>query len=261
MVNKKSWILILFILSNFFFAQLGFSKVSVVDERWKIPKVEGEHGPFYSDTLLGLIIQDGNTVDNTVAFNSNNTLVLKREILILGGHYTYGNDEAGLSSRNWDVRFRYEYKFRENINPFASIVEEGDPFAGFFKRENYDLGVNFPIHGEIFDWRFEIGYRYTEESPTADPERYQNKIRLHVGGVWKIAEKGEVDVFVRYLPFLSDTQGDLPNYMLDFGLSVKSFFSKNFYLNMTFSRNYRQVPLEDRLQFDSKLIGSIGYKI
>jgi hypothetical protein len=121
--------------------------------------------------------------------------------------------------------------------------------------------VNFPIKGESLNWTFEIGYRYTKESPTDTPVRFQNKIRANVAVLWKLPNKSEVELWVRYLPFLSDTQGDLPNYMLDYGLSIKSHFTQEFYLNLTFTRNYREVPLEDRLQFDSKLIGSIGYKI
>ncbi|MFI5392071.1 MAG: DUF481 domain-containing protein, partial [Bacteriovoracales bacterium] len=211
--------------------------------------------------LLGLIIQDGNTIDNTIAFKSDNTLVLKNEIFLIGGHYNYGWDENGLSSRNWDFRLRYDYKLKQNFHPFASLVEEGDPFAGFFNRTNSDLGVNFPVHGEVISWTFEIGYRYTKESPTDDPIRYQNKIRVHVSGLWKLANKSELELWARYLPFLSDSQGDLPNYMLDYGLSIKSFFAKEFYLNLSFARNYREIPLENRKQFDSKIIGSIGYKI
>jgi hypothetical protein len=259
MTYKKSWILILFILSNFFFPQLSVAVVT--GSTWKMPEIDEKHGPFYTDSLLGLIIQDGNTVDNTVAFKSDNSLVLKNEIFLIGGHYNYGWDEKGLSSRNWDLRLRYDYKLKKNFHPFASIVAEGDPFAGFYNRNNYDLGVNFPIKGESLNWTFEIGYRYTKESPTDTPVRFQNKIRANVAVLWKLPNKSEVELWVRYLPFLSDTQGDLPNYMLDYGLSIKSHFTQEFYLNLTFTRNYREVPLEDRLQFDSKLIGSIGYKI
>ncbi len=261
MICKKSWILIFFIISNIFLAQLGFCATVVTEPRWKIPKIEKEHGPFYSDSLLGLVIQGGNTVDNTIAFNSSNSLVLDNEIFLIGGHYNYGWDEKGLSSRNWDLRLRYDYKLKKNFNPFASVVTEGDPFAGYNNRNNFDLGVNFPIKGENIDWSFELGYRYTRESPTSEPVRYQNKIRVSIGGLWKLASAGEIDFWLRYLPFLSDTQGDLPNYMFDYGVSIKSFFTREFYLNLSFIRNYREVPLENRKQFDHKLIGSIGYKI
>lgn len=262
MIRKKSKILILFTLFAWPILNSGvYAKTIIYQPVWKIPDIESEHGPFYSDTMMGLVIQGGNTIDNTIAFETTNSYLTAKEILILGGHYNYGWDESGLSSRNWDARFRYQRIFRENFNPFFALVYEGDPFAGFTERKNLDLGASFPFEGKYFSWHIEAGYRYTLESPTQEAKRYQNKLRFQLGGERKVGESGEIKTWARYLPFLSDSQGGLPNYMFDYGIGINSYFAKNLYLNLSFLGNFREVPLEDRKQNDYKLIGSIGFKI
>ncbi len=238
-----------------------FAKTELYRTGFEKPHLEKEHGPFYTDNLLGIVIQGGNTIDNTIAFNSVNTLILDPDMYQLAGHYNYGWDEKGLSSRNWDLRGRYQRKIKEKLQPFVAIVAEGDPFAGFNDRLNFDVGVNFPFKGKYFNYNIDIGYRYTEELPTNTPERFQNKLRVHLGGEKELGKNGDIKIWFRYLPFLSDTQGNLPNYMFDYGLSVNSAFTENFYLNLTYLGFYREVPLEDRKQNDYKLIGSIGYKL
>jgi len=259
MAYKRSIALILMI---FIFWDLEvFAKTKIYQPGWKPHEITKEHGPFYSDSLIGVVIQDGNTVDNTISFLSVNDLVLESEIFQLGGHYNYGWDEKGLSSRNWDLRTRYQRKLRKNINPFVAYIVEGDPFAGYSNRNNFDLGISFPFEGKIFSYEMEAGYRYTVELPTDDIKRFQSKLRIHAGGDWKVGKSGEVKIWIRYMPFLSDTQGGMPNYMLDYGVSLNSFFAENFYLNLSFLGNFREVPLEDRKQNDYKLIGSIGFKL
>lgn len=262
MVAKNRKVLILSLLALWqFLNSAAFAKTVIYQPAFSIPEIEQEHGPFYTDSLLGLVLQGGNTIDNTVAFNTINSYVLPSEILMVGGHYNYGWDESGLSSRNWDARFRYERIVREHFKPFAALVYEGDPFAGFTERTNFDLGAVFSFEGMFFTWDIDAGYRYTEEKPTYDPERYQNKLRFHLEGKWKVGKSGEVRTWARYMPFLSDTQGDLPNYMFDYGVSINSYFTEKFYLNLSYIGNFREVPLENRKQNDYKLIGSVGFKI
>lgn len=262
MISKKIRFLILFIsIGELLLNSSLFAKTVIYKPVWNRPKVEEQHGPFYSDSQLGLIIQGGNTIDNTIAFNTVNSMVLKSEIFQLGGHYNYGWDESGLSSRNWDARFRYQRILKEHFNPFVAIIFEGDPFSGFKDRTNLDLGASFPFKGYIFTWDLEVGYRYTAEKPTEEVERYQNKLRLHLEGKWNFGKTGEISIWGRYLPFLSDTQGDLSNYMFDYGTSIASYFTERFYLNLSFIGNYREIPLEERKSDDYRLIGSIGFKI
>ncbi len=259
MISKKSKFLILCI--SFLYFSVGFPKTVIYKPAWKPPEIKEDHGPFYSDTQLGLVVQGGNTIDNTIAFNTVNSLVSKVEIFQLGGHYNYGWDESGLSSRNWDARFRYQRIINPHFNPFGAIVFEGDPFSGLKDRANFDLGVTFPFKGYIFSWDFELGYRYSAEQPTEEVERYQNKIRLHLEGKWNFGKTGEISLWGRYMPFLSDTQGELSNYMFDYGTSIASYFTERFYLNLSFIGNYREIPLEERKQDDYRLIGSVGFKI
>lgn len=127
------------------------------------------------ESQFSLIQTGGNTELETYNLKTLTTYQHNKRIYSLGGHYTLGTsvvpdpDDANdtikqESARNWDANFKYEQELSKHLNGFLSLQIEGNEFAGFKQRNNYDLGARYKLKDtDKIKSSLEAGYRHTTE--------------------------------------------------------------------------------------------------
>ena len=95
---------------------------------------------YSNESELTVIMNGGNTEQETWNAKTLNTLVKEKNTFKLGGHYSYGKADEELNTRNWDINARYERAFNDKWSVFAAAQLEEDFFASVDYRWNYDLG-------------------------------------------------------------------------------------------------------------------------
>jgi putative salt-induced outer membrane protein YdiY len=119
---------------------------------------------FSNQSEASVVISGGNSDLEVYNFKTLNKYTKTKNILSLGGYYTYGTSEGVLSARNWDAQARYERTLSEHFGVFAAYQYEQDKFRGFIYRQNYDLGLSYHAYKtqkQVLS--FEVGYRLSRE--------------------------------------------------------------------------------------------------
>jgi putative salt-induced outer membrane protein YdiY len=126
---------------------------------------------FAHESEASVVISGGNSDLEVYNFKTLNRYTKTKNILSLGGYYTYGRSEGTLSARNWDAQARYERTLSEHFGVFAAYQYEQDKFRGFTYRQNYDLGLSYQAYKtQKHDLRFEAGYRLSREKELLSTE-------------------------------------------------------------------------------------------
>lgn len=135
---------------------------------------------------LAMIRTGGNTELETYNLKTESTLKKEKRSYSFGGHYTLGtngikNDEGDFdgkedSARNWDVHARYTQELTKKTAAFFQIMFEGDEFAGYDERQNYDLGMKYKFtESEKLNSFASLAYRYTIETAVEEDAEGENE--------------------------------------------------------------------------------------
>ncbi len=128
-----------------------------------------------NESALSVIKTGGNTRLETYDFNTKHVKKSGNQTYTLGGHYILGttenrdssgnfNDNTVETARNWDVFGRFGQDLSSKFSIFAGIQFEGNQFAGFNQRNNYDLGGKYKfVATDKVNSFATLAYRYTTE--------------------------------------------------------------------------------------------------
>ena len=217
--------------------------------------VSNTRAEFKSEDELSIITTGGNTKQTNYNVASKNSYSWGKEKLTLNGSYSYGKSEGEVDVKNWSVTLRYDHIISSKIDLFIADVYESDQFKGFWKRNNYDLGVKYKfIDKEKYKVFSEIGYRYTEENLVRDtPNIYEQKMRLYLEISKKVLEGASVKFWTEYIPSLESSE----KYIVKMEPSATLLLNKTFSLKTAVLWEYENTPVENKDQHDYKTTVSL----
>lgn len=171
-------------------------------------------GPFSHRSQASIVTTGGNSRVETYNAQTSNTYKVGKRSYILNGHYTLGlaesddDDSNDLveSARNWDAAFRYEQEIAPHLSLYSGIQYEGNTFAGFLQRENFDIGEKYTfVDTEKELLTLVYGYRYTEEHRTEVDEETGERVLHFNKGNFELTYRKKRKSFtlgfwVQYLP-------------------------------------------------------------
>ncbi|MBK24489.1 MAG: hypothetical protein CME70_10880 [Halobacteriovorax sp.] len=194
---------------------------------------------YSNESELTVIVNGGNTEQETWNAKTLNTYTKEKNTFKLGGHYSYGKADEELNTRNWDINARYERALNNKWSAFAAAQLEEDFFASLDYRWNYDLGgiYNF-FKTDKHKLHAEAGYRRTLESDLAGRKTNGSKLRLYSEYTRQHNESLFFKFWVEALPNLSESD----DWQLNFEPSLNFTMSKMFTLKVGYLHKYDNEP-------------------
>lgn len=194
---------------------------------------------YSNESELTVIMNGGNTEQETWNAKTMNTLVKEKNTFKLGGHYSYGKADEELNTRNWDINARYERALNEKWSAFAAAQLEEDFFASIDYRWNYDLGgIYHFFKTDKHKLLAEAGYRRTLEADLAGRKTNGSKLRLYSEYTRQHNESLFFKLWVEALPNLSESD----DWQLNFEPSMNFTMSKMFTLKVAYLHKYDNEP-------------------
>ncbi|MFZ8933480.1 MAG: DUF481 domain-containing protein [Bacteriovoracaceae bacterium] len=202
---------------------------------------------YSNESEVSVIVNGGNTEQETWNAKTINILQKTKNIFKLGGHYSYGKADGELNDRNWDINTRYERSFSKKWSGFVAAQREEDFFASIEYRWNYDLGgvYNF-IKSDKQNLGLEIGYRRTLESDLDGRKKNATKLRIYSEYSRQHNENVFFKLWVEALPNLSESD----DWQLNFEPSLNVVMSTNFTLKVGYLHKYDNRPSLDKKKSD-----------
>jgi putative salt-induced outer membrane protein YdiY len=197
---------------------------------------------FTNETGLSIITTGGNTETETYNLKTESKKTWDKDAVSFGGHYTLGTagEENVETVRNWDIFTQYTRSITKKLGAFLGAEFEGNEFAGYKQRQNYDAGARYQfIDTDENKFFSELGLRYTIEQ-TTDTEEQNGLVRNDTKGnlylEWEQVLNVNVNYkfWVRYLP--NFTRGE--DYQINFEPSLNVTLSKSFSLSLGYTGRY-----------------------
>jgi len=202
---------------------------------------------YSNESELSVIVNGGNTEQETWNAKTLNTYKKTKNIFKLGGHYSYGKADDELNARNWDVNIRYERSLSKEWSTFASAQREEDFFASIEYRWNYDFGgVYHFLKTEKQKLHAEAGYRRTLESDLEGRKRNATKFRLYSEYTRQHKNNVFFKLWIEVLPNLSESD----DWQLNFEPSLNVTMSSTFTLKFGYLHKYDNLPSLDKKKSD-----------
>lgn len=197
------------------------------------------HAQYSNESELTVILNGGNTEQETWNAKTMNGYVAGKNTFKLGGHYSYGKADGELNTRNWDINTRYERALNNSWSAFAAAQREEDFFANLDYRWNYDLGgiYNF-FKTDKHKLHAEAGYRRTLESDLSGQKTNGSKLRIYSEYTRQHNESLFFKLWVEALPNLTESD----DWMVNFEPSANFSMSKTFTLKLAYLHKYDNMP-------------------
>lgn len=198
------------------------------------------HAVEWSNTSEVSILSTGGNTDVSVYNAKTKTIVtLGKHEVSLSGHYTLGENDGVVDTRNWDIQLQDRYALSEKWGVYLGEKIEGDRFKGFVTRYNTDIGASYKLFDtEKLKSNLEAGYRYVVEEKITGAYAHDNQLRLFGDLDQKL---NQTVSWKFYLEYLKDIEvGDA--WELNFGPSLITQLSSIFSLKVGYEGAYRNLP-------------------
>jgi putative salt-induced outer membrane protein len=198
---------------------------------------------------LSVIRTGGNTEVETYNLKSKSVKAWDKRSLTFGGHYTLatqvekdtnGSDVKNESARDWDAYARYDEVLSAKLNGFFQAQYEGNEFAGFKQRNNYDLGAKYTLtKTDKVNFFAEAALRFTEEKALNRDEDGDDVFNDTKGVIYteysKVVSKTlNWKFWVQYVPNFTRSEDYQINFEPSFNVTLTDMFS----LNMAYTGRY-----------------------
>ncbi len=220
---------------------------------------------FKTDAGLSMIRTGGNTEVETYDAKIKSVKGWEKNSLTLGGHYTLGTsvekdsakasyNERVESARNWDGYARVDHLLSDKWDVFAQVQIEGNEFAGYKQRNNYDLGVKRVfIKDDKVNFFGEASARHTTEMTTARDEDGDDvfdymKAVLYTEYNRKVSKTLSYKFWLQYVPNFTESEDYQINFEPSFNVTLTDTFSMSMAYTGRFD-NERNEGIEHRLDW------------
>ena len=198
---------------------------------------------YSNESEASTLVNGGNTKLKTYNAKTLNKYKFSKNILKLGGHYTYGETEETESINNWDLNFRYERELSEKLDAFLGETLEGNKFAGFDYRYSLDLGMSYNfIKTEKMKLKTELGYRYTiEKKVDIDGKEKDHKGRFFFKAESKHFKSFTPKFWFEYIRNIEESE----DYQVSFEPSITVILTSIFSLKTAYKGVYDNTPAKE----------------
>lgn len=194
---------------------------------------------YSNESELTVILNGGNTEQETWNAKTMNSYVKEKNTFKLGGHYSYGKADGTLNTRNNDINTRYERALSEKWSAFTAGQREEDFFASIDYRWNYDLGGIYKFMAtDKQKLHAEGGYRRTLEADLSGRKTNGSKLRIYTEYTRQHSESVFFKIWVEALPNLSESD----DWQINFEPSLNVTMSKTFTLKLAYLHKYDNEP-------------------
>ena len=194
---------------------------------------------FANDSELGVVLTSGNSRAQSINFKQDDqyTWALDK---VLGSYRYLSNSSNGTeTARVWDGSLRYERALSDSISAYVAESLEGDPYSGYDRRSNSDIGGKYAIlKTNTLIWNGELGYRYTAESRTTPPNLYSNFGRAYTELSQDWTPTSSTKLWVEYLPNFSHPK----SYLLNSEISATSVLTTIISIKLAYLLKYNAAP-------------------
>lgn len=198
------------------------------------------HAQYTNESELAIVQTGGNSEVQTTNAKTLNVYKWQLNQVKVGGHYTYGESNNGVSARNWDVSTRYEREISSHLSLTAGEVVEGNRFTGVKARYNSDVGAKYYfIKSDLKNFFSELGYRYAiEDRYQPNPNTFDNKGRLYNELNHKVSETVQYKFWLEYVPNFTESK----DYLINGEASITSILTSMFSLKVAYLGMYDNRP-------------------
>jgi putative salt-induced outer membrane protein len=204
---------------------------------------------------LSVIRTGGNTQVETYNLKSKTAKEWEKRTLTVGGHYTLATqieqqetatgsgvfkEQKNESARDWDGYTRYDEILNTKLNVFAQAQYEGNEFAGFKQRNNYDLGAKYILSKtDTTKFFVEAAVRLTEEKAVERNEDDEDVFNDTKGVIFteyrkKVSKTLNWKFWVQYVPNFTRSEDYQINFEPSFNVTLTDMFS----LSMAYTGRY-----------------------
>lgn len=212
------------------------------------------HSQFSNESELTVIMNGGNTEQETWNSKTLNTYIQNKNTYKLGAHYAYGVASGELNTRNWDINVRYERSISKKWSLFLAAQREEDFFASLDYRWNYDAGgvYNF-FKTDKHQLHAEVGYRRTLESDLENRKSNGSKLRIYSEYTRQQNESLFFKLWVEALPNISESD----DWQVNVEPSLNITMTKSFTLKIAYLHKYDNEPTTDSKNSDYQYTTSL----
>lgn len=145
------------------------------------------------------------------------------------------------SADNWKAGLRYDRALSKKFGLFVDHTISHDRFAGFTRRNVWDLGGTYKIIEGSTNWSVEAGYRNTFDENTDGTTLAYNSARVYTEVDRTFSKSLSGKFWIEYIPNLSN-QASEPDYQGNTEISITSKMASIFSLKMAYLWKYDSVP-------------------
>lgn len=202
----------------------------------KAPTLERK---FSNQSEASFIITGGNSDLETYNLKSNSSYTFTKNIVQLGGHYSFGKADNIENLKNWDINSSYQRVLSTKFNALFAEKVESNKFSGIKQRYNTDLGAKYKwITKDDLKAFFELAYRYTIDNKIDGTQAKEHKGRVFFQREQKVNKNLSTKIWVEYLHNFSDSD----DYQVNFSPSLSVFISDMFSLKFSYEGSYDEKP-------------------
>lgn len=208
----------------------------------------GAEYDFKNQSELSMVKVGGNTDLETYNLKTNTTGTKGNSSLNIGGHYTLGTANEVESARDWDGYVKYALQQTKVFGYYTAAQIEGNEFAGFDQRNNYDVGFKYILaNDDKVNSHLELGYRFTQEMllDAGADEDFQ-KGRLFYTYSRKATAALSYAFWTEYIPNFDEEQ----DFLITFEPSISVALDKTFSLKIAYRGSYDGQPVAGNERLD-----------
>ncbi len=198
-------------------------------------------GQWKHQSELGIVVTGGNSESETINVAQTTSYAWDKHTVKSTGHYLTSSSGEVRTAENWSAGLRYDRKFSDLSAVFAGNLWQGDRFAGFRYRNNWDLGYQHYFRKNDKGYLLgEIGYRFTyEEKSQEGLEPTRNHFARFFGDtLHKFNQHVSGRFWLEVLPDFNDSD----NMNINFEPSLMAALSNVFSVKLAFLYRYDTVP-------------------
>lgn len=202
-------------------------------------------GKLSHESEAGIILTSGNSDTQTYSVKQETSYAWQGNTVRFTGSYLLGKMSGAETAKKWSLGLRYERTIYENLSAFAGYTLEGDPFAGIWLQNTFDVGGKYDfIKTDSRSVLTELGYRITVEKFTTDngathsgsATSHMSRLYAEYGEKWTPAVSTKL--IAEYLQSYSKTK----DYRFNVGPSLSVLLNEVFSVKLSYLLNFRNVP-------------------
>lgn len=214
-----------------------------------------------NESALTMIQTGGNTELETYSAKSESTLKKEKRSYRFGGHYTLGTrgvdsngdgnfDGKEETARNWDAHTRYTQNISLKTSAFVGIIYQGDEFAGYERRENYETGGKYKfVESKKLNSFVTLAYRYTIEQTVEENDEGIDKFNDHKAVTYyeinRVVREGfSYKFWIEYVYNFTRTE----DYLINFEPSLAFALNEVFSVKLAYKGMYDNLPASEGLE-------------